>query len=164
MRSQPFVPSALNLMFLGIGWLILGCAGTWGCPQQDPPSPSLAIRCPDSPPIQIQLEVASEPSQRERGLMYRKEMPNMHGMLFIYPIDDQHTFWMKNTFISLDMIFISSRRRVVGLVERPTPLSTASVGVDTPSRYVLEVNGGFAKEHSIREGCQVEFFNIAEID
>lgn len=76
-------------------------------------------------------------------------------MLFLFDREDQHTFWMKNTFIPLDMIFVDSAHRVVGIVKRATPHDETSRGVGRPSRYVIEVNGGFADENRIRVGSRV---------
>ena len=78
-------------------------------------------------------------------------------MLFVYPAEGRHTFWMKNTYISLDMIFIGSNQRVVELVTDTPPLSTRHLGGRFPSQYVLEVAAGFVRRHGIHLGCPVRF-------
>jgi uncharacterized membrane protein (UPF0127 family) len=107
--------------------------------------------------IQVPVEIAATPEARNRGLMYRNQLP---GMLFVFPRSDNHRFWMKNTPLRLDMIFIGEDLRVVGLVESAVPFSTNPLAVDKPSKYVLEVNGGFVARHDIRVGDQVELRGI----
>ena len=82
-------------------------------------------------------------------------------MLFLFDRTEVLTFWMKNTLVPLDMIFIGEDRRVVGVVEGAEPLSTDSRSVGVPSRYVLEVNAGFAALHGVAPGTALDFFNIA---
>ena len=110
--------------------------------------------------IPVRVELADTRERRIMGLQYRRELPADAGMLFIFPDESVHTFWMKNTPIPLDMIFINGKRRVVGVVERAVPYSTASLSVETPSRFVLEVNGGFAREHGIEAGAEVRFEGV----
>jgi hypothetical protein len=76
-------------------------------------------------------------------------------MLFVFPDESVRAFWMKNTLIPLDMLFIAADGRVVGIHREATPLSTAPVGVGAPSRYVLEVPGGYAARRGIRPGDRV---------
>src|SRR5262249_17792943 len=87
------------------------------------------------------LAVAATPGQQQRGLMYRSSLAEGRGMLFVFDRDGEHEFWMKNTLIPLDMLFIAQDGRVVGIHANATPLSTASISVGRPSRYVLEVPG-----------------------
>src|SRR6266550_3666852 len=78
------------------------------------------------------------------------------GMLFVFPAEAPHEFWMKNTFIPLDMIFIAGDGHIAGIQANTTPLSTAPLGVDGPSRYVLEVPGGWAARRGVAPGDHVE--------
>ena len=110
--------------------------------------------------VDVALEVADTPEKQQRGLMYRSALPDGHGMLFVFDDDVDHTFWMKNTLIPLDMLFIASDGRVVGVHANATPLSTASIAVGTPSRFVLEVPGGYAASHGIAPGARVEFRGV----
>ena len=107
--------------------------------------------------IRITVELAQTTPQRVRGLMYRRELPQSGGMLFIFDREEVQSFWMKNTYIPLDMVFIDSDKKVVGVVHNAEPLTETSRRVDAPSRYVLEVNGGFAKKHGIEAGTRVRF-------
>ena len=81
-------------------------------------------------------------------------------MLFVFDEDRNHSFWMKNTLIPLDMLFIARDGTVVGIHANATPLSTADIAVGKPSRYVLEVPGGWAARHGIAAGAQVEFRGV----
>ena len=81
-------------------------------------------------------------------------------MLFIFPTLSPQSFWMKNTLISLDMIFVNDARQVVGLVANAEPLALQSRSVANPSRFVVEVNGGFAAARGIEVGTAVSFENI----
>jgi uncharacterized membrane protein (UPF0127 family) len=105
----------------------------------------------------LSLEVASTESARAQGLMYRKELARNAGMVFIFPETAQHSFWMKNTPLPLDMIFLDEEKKVVGIIESAVPYSTKSVGVSAPSKYVIEVNAGVADELGIAVGMKVEF-------
>lgn len=100
-------------------------------------------------PVEVDAEVALTPSERARGLMFRCRLADDAGMLFVFDASDRHTFWMANTPLSLDMIFIGADGRVVGVVEDAEPMSPHSYGVDAPSMYVLEVNAGFAARHGV---------------
>lgn len=78
-------------------------------------------------------------------------------MLFIFPEVKERKFWMKNTVLSLDIIFIDEEKKVLGVVEKAVPFSTESVGVEEPSKYVIEVNAGVAQELGIKPGIKIEF-------
>jgi uncharacterized protein len=108
-----------------------------------------------------EVEVADTPSKREMGLMYRRELADNHGMLFIFPDESVLTFWMKNTPIPLDMIFIGGDLRIVGIVRDAVPFTLSPRAVDARSRYVLEINGGAAKRHGVEVGDKVRFEAIA---
>lgn len=105
----------------------------------------------------FQVEVADTPSKRSLGLQYRKELAADRGMIFLFPSEGQQSFWMKNTPIPLDMIFIDSGRKIVGIVEQTTPFSLDSRSVPARSQFVLEINGGMAKRYGIRSGDLVRF-------
>jgi uncharacterized protein len=113
--------------------------------------------------VDVALEVAATPETRARGLMYRRELADGHGMLFVFDADQDHEFWMKNTLIPLDMIFIAVDGSVVGVAPNATPLSTAGVSVGKPSRYVLEVPGGWAARRGIAAGDRVEFVGVPRV-
>lgn len=99
------------------------------------------------------LEVADTPDLRNRGLMHRKELSADRGMVFLFPREEDQTFYMKNTFIPLDMIFVDSRFVVVGVVENARPLTLETRAVGRPSRYVVELKAHTARTHGIEPGA-----------
>ncbi len=112
----------------------------------------------------VSVEVARTPDERRQGLMYRESLQDNWGMVFLFERDEDQRFWMQNTLIELDMIFITSDMRVAGVVHRAVPKTTVQRGVGKPSRYVLEVVGGFAKKMGITAGDKVEFKEILTRD
>ncbi|WP_455383448.1 DUF192 domain-containing protein [Salinispira pacifica] len=102
----------------------------------------------------LTVEVAHTPKQRERGLMFRKNMPLDHGMLFVFPRDEQLSFWMKNTRIPLSIAFIASDGTIKQIADMQ-PESLATVPSDYSVRYALEVNQGYFARHEIRAGDRV---------
>jgi len=102
--------------------------------------------------VAVEVEIAQDDEQRRIGLMLRRHLPDGQGMLFLMPDERVHAFWMKNTLITLDMIFVDEALRVAGVVERTTPLDRTPRSVGKPSRYVVEVPGGFASRAGIGAG------------
>lgn len=90
----------------------------------------------------IEVYVAANFEQRRRGLMFVRDLPSMTGMLFVYDRDDYLSMWMKNTFISLDMVFIRSDGTIANIETDTEPQSLKSVSAAEPVRYVLELNAG----------------------
>jgi len=121
--------------------------------------PQVLIRTPQGE-VAVAVEVAATPQARSQGLMYRKDLGANAGMLFVFPSETEQSFWMKNTPLPLDMIFIGSDRRIVGIIAEAKPFSLEARSVATPSRYVLEVHGGFCQRHAISPGDRVELVNI----
>lgn len=105
-------------------------------------------------PHTLQVEVAATPSQRERGLMERRQLPANGGMLFVFEHADRHCFWMRNTQLPLSIAFIDAHGRIAKLADMQ-PQSDTLHCADTDVRYALEVaQGGFA-QRSIATGAQV---------
>jgi hypothetical protein len=123
--------------------------------------PRVAISTQSGREVVFQVEVADTPAKRELGLQYRKELGSDRGMIFLFAAEAPQTFWMKNTPIPLDMIFINRDRRIVGIIEQTVPYSLESRSVKAPSQYVLEINGGLAKRHGIQTGDRVRFEGIS---
>jgi uncharacterized membrane protein (UPF0127 family) len=88
--------------------------------------------------------------------MYRDHVPDGHGMLFVFADDSDRSFWMKNTVIPLDMIFIGPDGRIVGVAPNTTPLSLKPISVGRASRWVLEVAGGYAGRAGMAVGDKVD--------
>ncbi|WP_425374652.1 DUF192 domain-containing protein [Pseudolabrys taiwanensis] len=101
------------------------------------------------------VELAATEAEREKGLMYRKSLPEGQGMLFDFHRDQEVGFWMKNTYIPLDMIFIRGDGRILRIAENTEPLSEKIVPSNGPVRAVLEVIGGTARKLGIAPGDRV---------
>jgi len=107
----------------------------------------------------FKVELARTKEERARGLMFRKKLPEDWGMLFIFDQEKEQWFWMKNTFISLDIIFINQARQIVGIIKKAIPRTEMPLG-GWKSRFVLEINGGLAEKYGIKEGDRIEFRHI----
>ena len=101
------------------------------------------------------VEIADTEPEREKGLMFRKELPEGHGMLFDFHREQEVGFWMQNTYISLDMIFIRGDGRILRIAENTEPLSTRIIPSGGPVRAVLEVIAGTAEKLGIAPGDRV---------
>ena len=112
----------------------------------------------------VEVEVCANGISRSRGMMWRTELAPGKGMLFIFTAEQPLSFWMKNTLIPLDMIFISKQLKVTGVVMDAEPKTLSSRGVGTPSLYVLEVPGGWAKKVGIEVGNEVRMDGIVPIE
>ncbi|HSE90772.1 MAG TPA: DUF192 domain-containing protein [Candidatus Binatia bacterium] len=123
--------------------------------------PKVTIATKEGRELTFQVEVADTPAKRELGLQYRRDLPPDRGMIFLFPTESEHAFWMKNTPIPLDMIFINRDRKIVGIVEQAVPLSTDSRSVPGASQFVLEINGGLSKRHGIKVGDSVQFQGLS---
>jgi uncharacterized membrane protein (UPF0127 family) len=110
----------------------------------------------DGKSLSVKVEVARTPEARSRGLMFRTRLPPEEGMLFDFEKNSRHPFWMKNTLIPLDMIFIDEDGTIVGIVENAEPKTTAPRDGGR-SRYVLEVNGGYCASLGVKTGDRVRF-------
>jgi uncharacterized membrane protein (UPF0127 family) len=102
------------------------------------------------------IELAQTPAEMERGLMFRTALAPDRGMLFLYADDRPVSFWMKNTYIPLDLFFIDRHGAIVQIAERAVPMSTALISSKAPVRAVLELNGGTAQRLGIAVGDRVE--------
>jgi uncharacterized protein len=147
--------------------LTLLCAGLAACKNgqngSGPKTGAASVGAPTvtiqtaTTPVAFKAEIARTPAEHSRGLMYRKQMDPDVGMLFVFDFERPQAFWMQNTFIPLDMIFIGSNRRIVGIVENAEPLTTTERRVAASSQYVFEIGGGLSARLGIRTGQQVEF-------
>jgi len=109
----------------------------------------------------FEVEIADTPTKRAFGLKYRRDLRSDQGMLFIFSEEKVHAFWMKDTPLALDMIFIGRNRKIVGIVSETQPFSTESRSVPASSLYVLEVRGGLSRKKGLGIGDTVSFQSIA---
>ncbi|MDA9439842.1 hypothetical protein XH98_12015 [Bradyrhizobium sp. CCBAU 51745] len=101
------------------------------------------------------VEMATTEEEKQTGLMYRKELADGKGMLFDFNPEQEVSMWMKNTYVSLDMIFIRADGRILRITENTEPLSTKIISSKGPARAVLEVVAGTAQKYGIRPGDRV---------
>src|SRR5450631_4272426 len=101
------------------------------------------------------VEMATTEEEKTTGLMYRKELPDGKGMLFDFTPEQEVSMWMKNTFISLDMIFIRADGRILRIAENTEPQSTKIISSGGPAKGVLEVIAGTAKKYGIQPGDRI---------
>lgn len=129
------------------------------CPREPGPQPKfdrgyLAFKdAPGSP--RIGVEIARTPEAHEHGLMYRTQMPEDQGMLFEWGFESRRIFWMHNTCLPLDMLFIAKDGTIAGIVEQVPVLNDEPRAVPCPAAYVLEVNAGWCRRHGIKPGMHM---------
>jgi uncharacterized membrane protein (UPF0127 family) len=145
---------------VALALVALGCRAP--SPSPGPPDarafrPRVTIESPSGRSSPVDVEVARTPAEVERGLMFRRELAPDAGMIFVFDDESEHVFWMKNTFIPLDMLFIDAAGRVISIAERTVPHSLDLVAATAPARAVLEVNGGTAARLGIKPGDRVVF-------
>ena len=109
----------------------------------------------------IDIQIANTEFDRQLGLMFRKQMDENKGMLFIFPVEEMQSFWMHNTFIPLDMLFINSAKKIVTIQLATKTLSDQSYPSSAPATYVVEVNAGFCAKHNINEGDRINFIELS---
>jgi hypothetical protein len=108
--------------------------------------------------VKFQVETALNATEWENGLMYRQTMAPDHGMIFIFPQSSKRSFWMKNTYIPLDIIFLDTNKRIINISQNATPLRQDIIyDSKSPSMYVLEVNAGISTNLGLESGDQANF-------
>ncbi|MBX3206877.1 MAG: DUF192 domain-containing protein [Labilithrix sp.] len=129
------------------------------CPPDPEPNTTLPmseVTFPDTPGTpRVEVELAKVQPHVERGLMYRRSMADDRGMLFKLEGRREHTFWMHNTCIPLDIMFVDDDGLIVGIVEGAAPLTDTTRSVGCPSSFVLEVNGGWARKRGVVPGQKI---------
>ncbi len=146
-----------------IALLLAGSCRGGASPAQGKDMPQPAVRFETSRgPWVVQVELARTNEQQARGLMFRRDLPRDHGMLFLFDETSEHPFWMHNTLIALDIIHLGDDRRVVGVIANAAPRTDTLRSVGKPSRYVVEVSGGEAAAHAVGPGTRAVFLGIEE--
>lgn len=155
MHLLPFLPDvpkpSLRGLKLALSCLVLaaGCALAQGTPQTNLPRAKLSAGM-----HQIDAQLALTPEQRQIGLMFRREMPQTEGMLFVFEQPAQQCFWMKNTLLPLTAAFVADDGTIVNLVDMK-PQTTDSHCSEKPVRYVLEMNVGWFAKKGIKAGSKL---------
>ena len=106
---------------------------------------------------QIDIEIADDMVERAVGLMYRDEMKENQGMFFIFPRQEYQSFWMKNTVLPLDILFVNKKNEIVTIHKNTTPFSEESYPSTAPAVYVIEVNAGYTDTHGIEQGDKISW-------
>jgi uncharacterized membrane protein (UPF0127 family) len=118
----------------------------------------LVFEHPNGQKIQdIDIEIASTPLEQRQGLMYRPAMADSVGMLFIFDVAEPQAFWMKNTILSLDIIYVGADKRIVSIQKNAKPYSETSLPSEGDAQYVVEVIAGYCDKHGIGKGDKVVF-------
>lgn len=103
------------------------------------------------------IELAEDEYKTQTGLMHRGSMQNNQAMLFVFPNEQMRSFYMKNTLISLDLIYLNESKKVVSIQKNAKPMDETSLSSIVPAKYVLEINGGLSDELNIIEGDSISF-------
>jgi len=106
---------------------------------------------------EIEIEIADSRDQQAQGLMYRGSMSDSQGMLFIFDKEEPRSFWMKNTYISLDILFATEKGEIVSISRNTIPYSEDPIICDQKALYVIEVLAGFCDQYGVTVGGQMEF-------
>ena len=131
-------------------------------PPSTPAGPRITL--PDG--LVVRVEIAADDQTRSYGLMYRDRLPEGTGMLFLFPKTDEYSFWMKNTIIPLDMVWIDEAKKVVHVKSDVPPCKAdpcPSYGPNAPARYILELAAGQAKKHGVVAGTTLKFESLDDI-
>ena len=114
----------------------------------------------DSLFVQLDIEIAETDYETQTGLMYRSSMKTNQGMLFIFPDERMHSFYMKNTEIPLDIVYLGSDFKVRSIQENAVPFDETGLSSKVPVQYVLEINAGLAKEWGIAQNDSIAFSRL----
>lgn len=153
----------MRLPLAGLYVFLLVSGGVAAAFSSDPPDAGVAQSLPLAPltvetrggSVSLQVQVADTDARRQTGLMYRTSMPEKEGMLFLFPEVRPVAFWMKNTVLSLDIIFIDDAGRVMNIARGTMPHSLQPIPADGPTRAVLELNAGASARLGIDVGDRV---------
>jgi uncharacterized protein len=110
----------------------------------------------------LEIEIAATEYTREKGLMERAAMDENQGMLFIFEAPSVQSFWMKNTILPLDLIFVDQNNNIVHIGYNAVPFSEALISSEKPAMYVVEVNAGYCKKFKIENGDKIQWHKIEE--
>jgi hypothetical protein len=148
------VPAAAAIF---VALMLTACAGAFAADDEAQPILPRSELVIDTAkgPLQFTVELAATPRQQERGLMFRNHLAPDEGMLFDFGNDGDRVFWMKNTIIPLDMLFIRSDGTIVNVVSNAKPMSEDHIASEAPVQAVLEIAGGRAAEAGIKRGDKV---------
>ena len=151
-KSHPIYTAACRRLLQAV--FSLSLAAPFAVFAQDAPQLNLQRTTLGAGMYQISAQLALTPEQRQTGLMFRKEMPQQEGMLFVFEQASQQCFWMRNTFLPLTAAFIADDGTIVNLADMK-PQTTDSHCSAQPVRYVLEMNQGWFAKKGIKAGTRL---------
>lgn len=151
--------TALAVVALSLTWTSPGLAESQPMALPQDPDPLVAVTAKGD--VSFRIEVADEPAERSMGLMFRKDLADDQGMLFVFDQTQPVGFWMKNTPLPLDLLFIGEDGKVRD-IQQGEPFSEAVIAPDEPVRFVLELKAGTAEKAGIKDGDQLKHRVIAE--
>jgi uncharacterized protein len=131
--------------------------------QKDLPRGKVVLSTESGKEITVRVEIVADQETRSTGLMFRQRLADDEGMLFLFNQEEHQSFWMKNTYLPLDMIFIKADMTVLGVSENTVPLTMDGCSVPGNSQFVLEVNANFARRHEIKPGTKTRFIGTENI-
>jgi hypothetical protein len=111
----------------------------------------------DTAKVQLDIEIADNDYETQTGLMYRDAMTEHQGMLFVFPEEAMHSFYMKNTKIPLDILFIGSNQKIASITANAEPYNESGISSRLPVKYVLEINAGLVARWGLQLGDSISF-------
>ena len=161
-------PLRLATLLLCMTALLAGCGDDSRRPETEPRFRAdgvLEFLRPDGSRITaIAIEIAEDDSAQARGLMQRRSLPERGGMLFVDEEPSMQSFWMRNTYLPLDIIFVDADSQVVNIAERTRPLSEEFVESTAPAQFVVEVRGGFVERYGLSDSTRIRWRHRNEIE
>jgi len=156
---------------IALGLLVAACSAPHNTPDNTPAAPGPVATAPGPRVIlpdgaAIQAELATDEATRAQGLMYRDRLAEDHGMLFFFPESGEYPFWMKNTLIPLDMIWIDDQRRIAHVSSNVPPCKADPCPNYPPNaraKYVLELAAGVAAKHHLANGQELRFEGMGNV-
>jgi uncharacterized protein len=163
-----------TLKFLKIALFLGVIVSTIACKNEPKPPTETVVTKPAEPPFvdegdlrfidkngkeiaKIDIEIVDKEAERNQGMMYRTHMGEFQGMLFLFEESKPQAFWMHNTYISLDIIYVNEKKEVVSIQKNAATENDTSLPSIKPAQYVVEVNAGFSDRYGIVEGTKVQF-------
>lgn len=160
-RDTTFRPNWLAISVVSLvliaGFVVANAGRSNSSPAISPDRNNVSIQRGDGSTVVFQVEVADDPEEQALGLMHRPNLPDLTGMIFLYDEPIATAFWMKNTLIPLDMVWIDADWRISGITMNTRPLSLTLRPSPGPVSAVLEIAGGTSETLSLRIGDRVEF-------
>jgi uncharacterized membrane protein (UPF0127 family) len=170
-KKQSLVARILLAVFLigGVGYLVLPLVKDWT--ERTEVSSEITDKSPagfvkggevvfyrdGNRVVKVDVEIAADDTQRAKGLMFRPYMPDSVGMLFVFEQSEPQAFWMKNTIIPLDIIYVGADKKIVSIQKNAVPYSEKSLPSEGDAQYVVEVNAGFADQYGLKPGDAISF-------